>query len=145
VQPGLPAALDTVLQQMLSKDPTKRGSPTQLIKQFSNLLQRDDEAPPALPTGAAFDADTPSPFRPRQVPPPASHDTVVPNRRAALPAAPPAPEDERFSPFSATEVNVSGWRAAWRAFLAPQGRLTRLLFLLLVVLLVAGGLVLLLQ
>jgi serine/threonine protein kinase len=142
VQPGLPPALDAIVQQMLSKDPTQRGSPSQLLKQFSNLLPKDVEIP-VLPTGAAFHADTPAPFRPRQAPPPAPQDTVVPNRPAALPASPPAPEDERFVPFSAMEVHVSGVRAAWRALLARHGWLTRILFLLLVVLLIVLGLLLL--
>jgi hypothetical protein len=60
-----------------------------------------------------------------------------------FPALLPAPSDDRFAPFAPSSVvKVSGPRAFWRAFLLPQGLYSRILFLLFVVLVVAGVLVL---
>jgi serine/threonine protein kinase len=139
-QPGSPEALDTLLQQMLSKDPAKRGSPTQLIKEFSNLLRQESEG--ALPRKrTTVDADTPRPFRPRKRPPRQQGDTAAPLRSMDLPTA---PADDRFSPFpTSSEVKASGPRAVWRALVASPRRVDLILFLLFLTITIAGGLLLL--
>lgn len=141
VQPGLPSALDALVQQMLSKDPARRGTPAQLIKQFSNLLRQEPEEV-VRPKRTSVDADTPRPFRPPMAPPRQPSDTAAPQRPMALPSV---AGDDRFSPFpSSTEVNVSGLRAVWRALLAPPWRLTRMLsaFLIFAIVIAAGLLLL---
>ena len=142
MQPSLPEALDALVQQMLSKDPADRGSPGQLIKQFSNLLRQESEVA-VRPKRTTVDADTPRPFPARIVPPRQLPDTPPSLRPMALPSA---PADERFSPFpSSSEVHVSGPRAVWRALLAPQQGSARLVVLLIILaaIVIAGGLMLL--
>jgi serine/threonine-protein kinase len=111
VRPDVTDALDALVQQMLSKDPAKRGSPARLLKDFGNLLP----PPPAAP-------------RPRP----------APDRPRALPPAEPPPPDDRFAPFPPeSRGHVSGARTFVRALLVSRGLLTRILFLVLVVLVAA--------
>jgi serine/threonine protein kinase len=139
-QPRVPEALNALLQQMLSKNPAKRRSSAELLKQFGNLLRMGSDAR-VSPEGAAVDP-VPSPHvRPRQAPLP--HHTPEPKRQTTFPTTPPVPADDRFAPFPPSSVvNVSGPRAFWRAFLLSRGLFSRVFFILLVVLVIAGVLAL---
>jgi serine/threonine-protein kinase len=130
-QPTIPDALDALVQQMLSKEPAKRGTPSRLIKQFRKLLRPvDPSLPPAGPKSSL-----PRPSRRNPLP----TNTPAPKRPMSLPRLDSPPEDAPFMPFApASEVNVSGVRAFLRAFLVSRGLSRRVLLVILFVLAVLG-------
>jgi serine/threonine protein kinase len=136
----VPEALNDLLQQMLSKNPAKRRSPAELLKQFGSLLRMGSDAR-VIPEGASFDPVCSPPVRARRSPP--LHQTPEPKRQVKFPAILPVPTDDRFAPFAPSSiVKVSGPRAFWRAFLLSHGLFSRAFFLFLVVLVIVGVLVL---
>src|SRR5579883_191547 len=130
-QPAIPDALDALVQQMLSKEPAQRGTPTRLIKQFRRLLRPfDPSLPPVGPKSSL-----PRSSRRNALP---TH-TPAPKRPLSLPRLESPPGDERFMPFaSGSEVNVSGFRTFLRAFFVSRGLFRRVFFLFLFVLAVLG-------
>jgi serine/threonine protein kinase len=136
----IPEALNALLQQMLAKNPAKRRSPAELLKQFSSLLRMSSYAR-VSPAGVVVDPVSSPQVRPRLAPPP--HQTREPKRQATFPATPPMPADDRFAPFpSSSVVKVSGPRVFWRAFLLSHGLFSQVFFLLLIVFVIAGVLAL---
>lgn len=135
-QSAVPETMDALVQQMLAKDPAKRGSPARLLQQFRNLLQlpsndspprrarsRSLPSPPPPPTGSP--AHTPTPQRP----------LALPRGEHVQPAA----ANESFLPFPpGSDVNVWGTRNFFRAFVVSRGLFRRILVLLLLGLAVVG-------
>jgi serine/threonine protein kinase len=139
-QPPVPESLNSLLQQMLSKNPAKRRSPAELLKQFGSLLRMGSDSH-VSPEGAADDPFCSPPVRCRQSAP--LHQTPAPKRQMNFPAILPVAADDRFVPFARSSVvKVSGPRAFWRAFLLSHGLFSRVFLLLLVVLVIVGLLVL---
>src|SRR6185437_9003467 len=131
---AVPDALDVLVQQMLAKDPAKRGSATRLLKQFNKLLRPAlgdpqprpaESSPSSSPRPATQPTRTPTPKRPLDLP-----------REARVG---PGQANDPFLPFSPTsDVKVSGVKTFLRAFLVSRGLFPRLFFLALLVLAVAG-------
>jgi serine/threonine protein kinase len=130
-QPAIPEALDALVQQMLSKEPAKRGTPSRLIKQFRKLLRPvDPSLPPAGPKSSL-----PRPSRRNPLP---TH-TPAPRRDMSLPRLESQFADDPFLPFApASEVNVAGARTFLRAFFVSRGLFKRVLFVILLVLVIVG-------
>jgi serine/threonine-protein kinase len=141
-QPAIPASLDALMQQMLSKAPAQRGTPTRLIKQFRKLLSPTAPDRPPRSLGRRRISSQPTPLGPPRRNPLPSH-TPAPKDPMRLPRLEAPPADDRFRPFAdASEVNVSGVRNFLRAFLVSRGLFRRGLFLIFLALAVVGMLLL---
>jgi serine/threonine protein kinase len=124
--PAMPDALDALLQQMLAKNPAKRGSAAQLLKRFESLL------------GATSGAHIPLPDKASEPKTPAA------KRPAPRPSDTPLPAEDRFTPFpSSSRVPLWGLRTFVRALFISRGGLALVVFLLLLGGLAALGLLML--
>lgn len=138
--PVIPDVLDSLVQQMLSKVPAKRGTPMQLIKQFSNLL-RPKSAMASLSSAVPPARQIKSDSLPYRLQPPESYSahTPIPQQPLSLPRLKPLPVDERFTPFS-SDVSVPVWgvRHFLRAFLVSHGLMGRIFSLIFIAITVIG-------